>query len=218
VREGTARAPAPPAGSAPGGQIGPNAIIQTNAELIDRVGLVVARAVLRDAGLERSERAPPTGMVAEDDVRRLFIAVEHRLPTQAAEILHAAGRRTARYLLANRIPRPAQWLIRRLPRRLGARILVRAIQQNAWTFAGSGSVTTLVTAHVAMVSIRACPVCRGVRANAPRCDFHAGTLDGLAAELLGPNGRAREVSCIASGARECGFALEWSERRKGRPM
>jgi divinyl protochlorophyllide a 8-vinyl-reductase len=200
------------------GRIGPNAVIQTNAELLERVGLVAARAILREAGLERAEGTPPTGMVAEDDVRRLFIAVERQHPAQARAILHAAGARTARYLLANRIPRPAQWLMRRLPPHLGARILLHAIRQHAWTFAGSGSVTTLVTPHAAMVCISACPVCRGVRASAPRCDFHAGTLDGLAAELLGPQGRAREVSCIASGARQCAFALEWSERRKGRPM
>jgi len=191
------------------GRIGPNAIIQTNAALIEHAGLVATRAVLRDAGLERSEASPPTGMVAEEDVRRLFISVERRLPAQACAILHAAGRRTSRYLLVNRIPTPARWLMQLLPPQLSAMLLLHSIRRHAWTFAGSGSVTTGTTTGHAIVHIRACPVCRGVTAERPRCDFHAGTLDGLAGALLGPFGRAREVRCAAQGADACEFVIDW---------
>lgn len=198
------------------GRIGPNAIIQTNAELIERVGLVAARAVLRDAGLERVEASPPTGMVAEDDVRRLFIAVERQLPAQAALILHAAGGRTARYLLANRIPLPVQWLLTRLPPGLAARVLLRAVSRNAWTFAGTGAFSTEVAHTHAVVRIAGCPVCRGVKASRVRCDFYAGTFDGLAQALLGPHGRAHEAGCMANGASACAFVLEWSPPAHGR--
>jgi divinyl protochlorophyllide a 8-vinyl-reductase len=197
------------------GRIGPNAIIQTNAELLERVGLVATRAVLGEAGLARSEAMPPAGMVDEDDVRRLFLAVERRHPAQANGILHAAGARTARYLLANRIPKPAQWLIRCLPAHVSIGLLLQALRRNAWTFAGSGSVTTTITRSGALLCIHACPVCREVKAERPRCVFYAGTLDGLAAALLGPHGRAREVACIACGASECAFVLEWSKRTGG---
>jgi divinyl protochlorophyllide a 8-vinyl-reductase len=192
------------------GRIGPNAIIQTNAELIERVGLVAARTVLRDAGLERVEASPPTGMVAEDDVRRLFVAVERHLPAQAALILHAAGGRTARYLLANRIPRAVQWVLEHLPPWLAARALLGAISRNAWTFAGTGALSTEVAPTRALVRIAGCPVCRGVKASRVRCDFYAGTFDELAQALLGPHGRAHEAGCMAHGAPACTFVLEWN--------
>jgi hypothetical protein len=102
------------------GRIGPNAIIQTCAELSARPGASDTDTILRDAGIPWAANAPPSEMVSEEDVRRLFLAVERRQPAAAAHLLHAAGHRTARYLLANRIPRPVQWLLRCLPARPGA--------------------------------------------------------------------------------------------------
>jgi divinyl protochlorophyllide a 8-vinyl-reductase len=50
------------------------------------------------------------------------VGVEEAMP-----VLRDAGHRTGDYLLAHRIPAPAQWVIRHLPRRLGLRLLLGAL-------------------------------------------------------------------------------------------
>ncbi len=208
----TARPARAPHGGAPGGRIGPNAIIQTCAELAARPGASDTDTILRDAGIPWAANAPPSEMVSEEDVRRLFLAVERCQPAAAPHLLHAAGHRTARYLLANRIPRPVQWLLRCLPARQAARVLLSAIGRNAWTFAGTGTFSSEVSGHRAIVRIEGCPICRGVRSARARCDFYAGTFDGLAGTLLGRHGRAREVTCMAKGDPACTFVIEWTPR------
>lgn len=49
------------------------------------------------------------------------------------------GRLTASYLLANRIPKPAQIVLGLLPARIGLKLLLKAIGGHAWTFAGVGT-------------------------------------------------------------------------------
>jgi divinyl protochlorophyllide a 8-vinyl-reductase len=55
-------------------------------------------------------------------------------PAMAAEVARDAGLRTADYLLANRIPKPVQVLLKHLPAPLAARVLLSAIRRHAWTF------------------------------------------------------------------------------------
>jgi divinyl protochlorophyllide a 8-vinyl-reductase len=116
------------------GRIGPNAIIRVAEVLTARFGSNGTWALFEHAGLVRHLRQPPGQMVEEAEVRALHGALRERLgATAAREVAAAAGRATANYLLAHRIPKPVQRLLRVLPAPLAARVLLAAITRNAWT-------------------------------------------------------------------------------------
>ena len=119
------------------GLIGPNAILQLVPVLRAHLGDLRTHAICAAANLH----ALPDGtqMVPEDDAARLHQAVRRLEPQRADLILQEAGARTADYILAHRIPRFAQIILKILPAPLAARILARAIAQHAWTFVGSGT-------------------------------------------------------------------------------
>jgi divinyl protochlorophyllide a 8-vinyl-reductase len=153
-------------------------------------------------------------MVAESEAARLHVGLRAILPPPRAEAaLAQAGRLTADYLLANRIPRPAQTLLKLLPARLAAWALMRAISANAWTFAGSGafsfSVDLFSVASGAEARIRDNPLCRGLRAEAPACVWNAAVFETLFRALVSPSSRAKEIACGAQGDESCRFRLDW---------
>ncbi len=117
--------------------IGPNAVLQTVAVMEERLGPVATRAILADARIE----ALPTGetMIAERHALRLHRWLALHDPLGSFAIAEDAGARTADYIIAHRIPRPAAWLLRRLPPRLAAPLLMSAIRRHAWTFVGAGT-------------------------------------------------------------------------------
>ncbi|MCX7684195.1 MAG: bacteriochlorophyll 4-vinyl reductase [Acetobacteraceae bacterium] len=133
-----------------------------------------------------------------------FDASRRIAPEQAAE-WDAAADRTADYLLAHRIPRPAQWLLRALPARLAAPPLLRAVARNAWTFAGSGRVF-VTPGPPAVIEIEANPL-----ATAP-CHFHLAVFTRLFRTLVHPQAEVHETLCCGSGAAACRFAISWSRR------
>ena len=191
------------------GRIGPNAIIQLAAVLGDQAGAAPVQRLFASAGMEHYLDSMPKEMVAETEVRALHAALRQQFgPACALALARAAGRRTAGYLLENRIPKPVQWLLRRLPRRLAVRILLKAIERNSWTFAGSG---TFVAVHgrPARLGITHNPLCRGLQVDEPACDFYAGTFEALFRALINPEAKVREVDCEAIGSEACVFELEW---------
>jgi len=121
--------------------IGPNAILQHLPLLHSSLGPNATSALLAQAGLAQPPAAH--GMVAQATVARFHNAVTQHLGARAPALQWAAGVGTGRYILANRIPRPAQALLRALPSAWGARLLTRAILQHAWTFAGSGQLQVI---------------------------------------------------------------------------
>lgn len=126
--------------AAPRGRIGPNSVTQLAAALRALEREETARAVFVAARAEDMLRHPPEDMVDERIPQRLFAKVSAHLPPErAAAVLAEAGVRTAEYVLAHRIPRLAQWALKRLPARPAAAMLLRAIERSAWTFAGSGA-------------------------------------------------------------------------------
>jgi divinyl protochlorophyllide a 8-vinyl-reductase len=167
----------PAAVDAHSARIGPNAIIQTLAALRERVGGAVTEDLLRAAGLSRYSAEAPSAMVPEQDVSELFHALRGRLDeSEAAACARLAGDKTAEYILAHRIPRPAQVVLRLLPPRLAGPVLLASIIKHTWTFAGSGSVSVPRRTPVRIV-IAGCPVCRGSRAAAPACGYYAATFE-----------------------------------------
>lgn len=134
----------------------------------ERLGAERSEAVLR-AATGYTFASLPTEMIDEREPQALIKAlVELVGPRLATTILRDAGHRTGDYLLANRIPRIAQWVMRALPRRVGLRLLLGAMQKNAWTFAGSGRFSCATArAHPSCYLSRA--RCAGICMSPSRC-------------------------------------------------
>ena len=122
-------------------RIGPNAVIQMGEALRAYAGREFERDVFVRAGLQRYLDELPAAMIPQDEA----IAIFRTLYQDAGVSLHDAnaiardaGLRTGDYILANRIPKLAQTVLKRLPKTLAARALLGAIGKHSWTFAGSG--------------------------------------------------------------------------------
>jgi divinyl protochlorophyllide a 8-vinyl-reductase len=191
------------------GRIGPNAITRVAEVLPGRVGQIATQALFERAGLLHHLHRPPETMVEETEVRRLHGALRDQLgAAEAREVALAAGRRTGDYLLANRIPKPVQALLKGLPAPLAARVLLTAIRRNSWTFVGSGQFQARAGAPV-VLTIRHNPLCRDLITESPACDFYAATFERLFAVLVHPRAQVREVACESCGDAECRFEIRW---------
>lgn len=191
------------------GVVGPNAILRVCEALREHLGAERTTAALASAGLQGCLEQAPDAMVAEDDVARLQALVRSTLDVAGARaVLLEAGRRTGDYLLANRIPRQAQAVLRCLPEPLAARALARAIGRHAWTFAGSGRFSSR-PGRVFEFRIEGCPLCRRLKSGAPACDYYAATFERLFGQLVHRHARAAEIACQARGDPACVFELRW---------
>lgn len=194
---------------APEGRIGPNAIIRVAEVLRAGRGEDVAVALFSRAGLLPYLTQPPEAMVDENEVTRLHQVLRESLGNlQAQQVARQAGTRTAEYLLAHRIPRAAQAVLKRLPPALAARALLSAIRGHAWTFAGSGIFRALA-GHPVVLSIHRNPMCRGTRLAEPGCDFYAATFEHLFRVLVHPASKVVETHCEACGDTMCRFEVRW---------
>jgi divinyl protochlorophyllide a 8-vinyl-reductase len=209
------------------GRIGPNAVTRLAEALDELAGAPVTDAVFGAAGLLRYRQAPPSTMVDEAVVTALHAALRNSLaPTDAATVALRAGSLTGEYLLANRIPAPVRALLRALPAPWAARLLVRAMAQHAWTFAGSGAFSAVVlsgrsgsvvtarpeagSGHPRLrLAVSNCPLCRGATAPAPVCDYFAATFERLFTALVSSSATVRETDCQATGASACRFEVSW---------
>ncbi len=188
-------------------RIGPNAIIRTVEALRERLGAPAAGEVLRAAELEQYVTALPAAMVSELNVIALYRSLRAQLDEQQANaVAHAAGLKTADYLLANRIPRPAQIVLRLLPARFASPLLLGSITRHTWTFAGSGTVSVIAGPPV-RITIAGCPICRGATGKAPLCTYYTATFEGLFRTLVSARSTVREIACEASGAPACVFEI-----------
>jgi hypothetical protein len=61
------------------------------------------------------------------------------LPATANQVLEESGARTAAYVIRNRIPAPIRTLLRILPPRPAARLLLATIARHSWTFASAAA-------------------------------------------------------------------------------
>lgn len=117
--------------------IGPNAVLKAVEVMEERMGHAETAAILADAQIARL----PSGahMIPEVEALRLHRWLALHDPMGAVVIAEEAGARTADYIIAHRIPRAAGWLLRHLPARLAAPLLMAAIRKHAWTFIGAGA-------------------------------------------------------------------------------
>jgi divinyl protochlorophyllide a 8-vinyl-reductase len=152
-------------------------------------------------GQDRPERDPATGAAA-----RLHQALRTEMPEVAPMLAREAGWRTADYILAHRIPKKAQTLLKLMPARLSAPILARAVEKHAWTFCGSGGFS-LVSKWPVVFEIADNPVVRGEHSDTPLCHWHAAVFERLFSTLCGPDWRCTEAHCCAQGAPACHFEM-----------
>lgn len=191
---------------APGARIGPNAVIRLGEALRDRLGQPTAETVFRQAGLKQMLTEPPAAMVDQQAVVALYESLFAHLPLDvAAPIAAEAGRRTADYLLAHRIPRFVQFVLRALPPALAAPPLLGAIKRNAWTFAGSGRVETRAGAPI-VIEIADNPLAM------PGCVWHAAVFERLFGALVAPQVRVSHPRCCHDGDSVCRFEIRTARR------
>jgi divinyl protochlorophyllide a 8-vinyl-reductase len=187
--------------------IGPNAIIQMVEALRAHWGNQETQKLLDAVGQGAYFDKPPRSMVPQTEVaalhQQLYAAVE---PQEFKRISAEAGRRTGDYLLAHRIPAPVQWVLKRLPDALAARVLSRAIKKHAWTFAGSGVFSYAWHGRL-VFSITGNPITAGLHADLPICDYYAGTFERIFRVIVNDDWRAVERTCEANGAAACLFEI-----------
>lgn len=191
------------------GRIGPNAVIRL-AEALDALeSKAVTRKLFIAASLESYVHALPDAMVPEEEV----IVLHHHLRSnlgadRAASVSWIAGLRTADYLLANRIPKPVQRLLKLLPARLAALILLRAIGAHAWTFAGTSRFSWRMGRPITL-TFEDCPLCRSDHTSEPCCSYYSATFERLFRELINADTAVRETECIAAGGGACRFEIRY---------
>jgi divinyl protochlorophyllide a 8-vinyl-reductase len=168
-------------GVAQASRIGPNAVIRL-AEALDAVeSKAVTLRLFNAAGYGAHAVAAPGEMVPETEVKALHLKLRNALGLQrAASVSWLAGLRTADYLLANSIQKPVQTILKRLPRRLAAYILLKAIGAHAWTFAGASRFSWSLGRNVTLL-FENCPLCRGDHTAAPCCQYYAATSNACSA-------------------------------------
>jgi divinyl protochlorophyllide a 8-vinyl-reductase len=203
----------------PSGRIGPNAILRLIEALDERCGRSVTEAVFQAAGQDGHLRSVPGEMVDERAITALYTALPVQLGfAQAADVAARAGLLTGEYLLANRIPAAAQRIMKLMPAPLAARTLLAAIDMHSWTFAGSGIFERTPVQHAGgggrsrvywRLTIKDCPLCRGVRFPEPACAYYAATFERIFRELVATSARVVETQCQSNGAESCVFEVSW---------
>lgn len=182
--------------------IGPNAILQM-IPVIERVGGADMRRRLFEAA-RLAEVPSGAHMIDEAQAAQLHQALRRIEPDLAPGIAREAGLRTADYILAHRIPAMAQWVLKRLPAAIAARLLSKAIAKNAWTFAGSGQFRVIDSTRF---EVQSNPIVTGEHAAVPLCHWHAAVFERLFDRLVAPGCICRESQCGACGAQACRFEL-----------
>ena len=187
-------------------RIGPNAILQLAAPVRTVLG-----AGTMDAILTAAHVAMPAGdeMIPETHVARVHETLWRMYPDQAREISIRAGKGTAGYIRRHRIPIPARIALRLMPRRLGERMLTRAIVAHAWTFCGSGMLAVKVEGAEVHFTLENNPLAAS-DVDHP-CHWHAAVFAELFSVVLGGAYYCTEVSCRGCGGLRCHFVL-----RRGR--
>lgn len=178
--------------------IGPNAVIQLGEAMRELCGEEAARQLFDLAGWPTLLDQPPREMINERVPVHLFSTLwSHWPPDTAAQVSRAAGRLTADYIMANRIPGPIRFLLRMVPARLGARMLFSAIQKHAWTFAGSGACKVDFGASLIWIKSNPLPVPEGA--------WHAAVFERMFQQLIAQGVRVKHATWDVSRDR---FAIE----------
>jgi divinyl protochlorophyllide a 8-vinyl-reductase len=190
------------------GKIGPNSIIQTVRALQDFYGQKKAVEILEQGGQGHVLTRELNEMIDEQD----FIALAKMLYSQLGvddtlPLLRRSGNLTGEYVLANRIPKPVQRLIKFLPLPLRLKVLLTAIGKSSWTFAGSGTYS-FITRPRPLITINNSIIKQAVQAKKPVCSYYTGAFETLIKTLVSPRAVIEEVECLAGGSDKCRFVVK----------
>lgn len=179
--------------------IGPNAVTQL-ARALDEARPGAAEALFRGAGMGDLLAHPPAAMIDEAVPRALFAALFAKHDAaEAMAVAARAGRHTADYVLANRIPRLARLALPRLPAPLSTSLLLGAVARASWTFAGSGVCT--VEKRPPAIEIAANPLAM------PSCAWHRAVFARLFEVLVAAPVEVRHTACCADRGSACRFEI-----------
>jgi len=184
------------------GLIGPNAVLQY-LPVLERLGADQCAQILARASI--AALPDGTAMIPEADAARLHRQVRKDEPGLAPQLARQAGAATADYILAHRIPGPAQVLLKALPARPSARLLSQAIAKHAWTFVGSSRFDVIAPD---IFQITDNPLIAGEQSDTCLCHWHAAVFARLYRVLVAPDYTCTEVTCGAQGVGvPCRFEL-----------
>lgn len=187
------------------GQIGPNSAIQLGLAMRELCGADAAQRLFEMAHCQDLLSTPPTSMIDEAIPARLFTTLWVFWPhADAMKIAREAGRRTADYVIAHRIPRLAQVLLRMAPRPVAVGLLLRAIQRNAWTFVGSGTCSVMAGAP-SVITIRNNPLLM------PDCAWHEAVFQRLFECLIARGTGVQHTACCRDDDPACRFEITLSK-------
>ncbi|MEQ8603179.1 MAG: bacteriochlorophyll 4-vinyl reductase [Marivibrio sp.] len=190
-----------PGAAHPDGLIGPNSVIQLAEALGAREGEAAVDRLFERAGLAVWRGRSLDAMIPEAVPAALFDALFAAYPQDDAQAIAAdAGRRTADYVMAHRIPGPVKTLLRLTPAPIAARLLLTAIGRNAWTFAGSGVFTSRY-GGVSVIAIAGNPIAM------PGCVWHAAVFTRLFRRLVSKKTTIRHPACRLAGDEACRFDI-----------
>lgn len=170
-------------------KIGPNSLIQTVNALMALYAYEDGVCILETGHYAYLLDESPAHMVAESEFDGLVALLADQLGVDAAHnVLTLSGKYTADYLLANRIPGPFQSLLKRLPDAVAYWMLLAAIRNHAWTFAGSGEFGYTLR-PTPLLSITT-PIAPGAAVGG----YYSGTFGHLFRELVNPNANLSTVA------------------------
>lgn len=184
-------------------RIGPNAVIQMGEALRAYGGPELERDVFVRAGLQHYLASLPEHMISEREAIAIFHALYHDAGVNlhdANAIARDAGLRTGDYILANRIPKLAQSVLRRLPKSLAARALLAAIGKHSWTFAGSGRFSSRYGRPL-MIEIAHNPL------SFDRCAWHCAVFERLFGVLVSSHAHAVCSDQAMQPGADCRFEI-----------
>lgn len=183
--------------------VGPNAIVQTRAALDELAGAGKRRAVFEASGFGFLSERDADGMVEARIVNALNDEIGRQLDAKTAHaVMRRAGELTGDYILAHRIPRQAQWLLKLVPRAFSQRLLIAAIARNAWTFAGQARVDV----GGDFIAIHDNPICLG-KVGFSSCIWHAAVFRRLFQTLVDRAISIHETECVGWGSDVCRFEI-----------
>lgn len=157
--------------------------------------------LIREVGLTRMPAYDHP--VPEAVAARLHQAVRRLFPGDAHAVLWMAGQATGDRLMAHQLSARAQVLLSGAAWPIAAWLLGRWARQNAWTFAGSGTLHVLSAMEFEIADN---PLIKGgPQSTAPICDFHAAMFEQLFQRLVDPRLICREMICAGAGGRACRF-------------
>lgn len=194
-----------------GGFMSPMVVLQLARIIEEMLGTEAREHALREAQVFRLPQTDEP--VREEKAARLHAAVRRLWPDDAEVLGRRAGEGAGQFILDRRLPGRARQMLARMPRAAAAWLLTRRMEQQAWTFAGSGAFTVEGPGRFSILDN---PLVRGERANRPVCHYHAGLFERQFRGVVHPEAQCAEVACAALGDAACVFSLTVPETARDR--